>query len=384
MSAETLADVFASLKLDARVIDTTVGPSVTRYAVEIAGPLKQSHTAALQLALVVAYGTRSVDVLVPLEGRPGLIGIDVPNVSRTFVTFNTSDIPNDAPPLTFVVGSDINGKTVTYDLARAPHLLIAGATGSGKSVGINTLLASLLSRNAPDALRLTLIDPKRVELAPYASLPHLRGPVITEPDDALDALQDLAEIMDARGEAMAALGARNISQYNARASEPWPYVVGVIDELADLMMTAGKDVERVIARLTAVGRAAGVHLVLATQRPSTDVVTGLIKANVPSRIAYAVASATDSRVILDAGGADRLLGMGDALHSPSGSRSPVRVQGAYTPDDTLAEIVARWDDVPAEPVAGRTPTRLQFWDQWPIWVVPVALGIAAATDWSPR
>ena len=294
-----------------------------------------------------------------VEVIPGksVIGVEVPNAERRVVRMaeveSSAAFRGTDAELPVVLGQGVDGDPVVADLARMPHLLVAGTTGSGKSVGINVILMSLLMRHAPETLRLILIDPKMLELSVYDDVPHVDGSVVTDMDEAADALRQCVREMDARYRLMTRLGVRNLAGYNQRLAEgglegelaelqPLPYLVVVIDELADMMMTVGRKVEELIARIAQKARAAGIHLVVATQRPSVDVITGLIKANIPSRMAYQVSSNRDSRIILDQGGAEQLLGYGDMLFLPSGSGIPQRVHGALVEDGEVHEMVRRW------------------------------------------
>ncbi len=348
-------DVFAMFKVDARVTGWTKGPAVTRYEVEIGPGVKVTAVTALAPNLAYATGARP-RLEAPIPGRSA-IGIELPNTTRDTITFDAALSALDTAvgmagggPLRFVAGAALDGGYVIADLAALPHLLIAGTTSSGKSGAINSLLCTLLRRATPAQVRLLLIDPKRVELTVYQGVAHLVRPPVTRPRDAVAALEWLCTEMDHRYDLLAAAGTRNIIGYNnqaqARGHEPMPYLVAVVDELADLMLTAKAQVEETIVRLAQLARAAGIHLVIATQRPSVDVVTGLIKANLPSRWAFAVASLADSRVILDTGGAEHLLGRGDSLWLPMGAGAPVRLQGVWADDSDIAATVA----------AAQTPT----------------------------
>lgn len=330
-------DVLSKFKLDAKVVEAKAGSSVTRLAIELGDGVKVEKVAALAKNFAYALGVSSVRIQAPIPGRSA-VGIEVANTDRRVV--HLGDVLADAPthPLSFAVGEDIDGDPVWANLADMPHLLVAGSTGSGKSSFINSLLLSMLTRATPADLRMVLVDPKMVELMPYSDIPHLLAPIVTETEEAVFALHSLVGEMERRYELMQRRRVRHIDAFNDLGGEHLPYVVAVVDELADLMMTSGRELESLIVRLAQKGRAAGVHLVLATQRPSVDVVTGLIKANVPSRLAFATASAVDSRVVLDVSGAEKLAGRGDALFSPVGASEPLRVQGAYVSDVEIEAV----------------------------------------------
>lgn len=331
--ASAIESVFQQFKLDAKVTAEVTGPSVVRYEVEVGDGVKMEKVASL--AKNIAYGTAAVSVRVqaPIPGR-AVIGIELPRANREIVRL--ADVtPADNHPLTVAFGKDIDGNSVSFNLADMPHLLVAGTTGSGKSSFVNTMLVSLLS-SSPEDVQLTLIDPKQVELTPYDGVAHLRRPVITEVAEAVDALKSLVAEMESRYMVMRAAKVRHIDDLGGHS-----YIVVVVDELADLIMQARDEVEPLIVRLLQKGRAAGIHLVLATQRPSVDVVTGLIKTNAPSRLSFATASLVDSRVILDEPGAEQLLGNGDALFRPVGSRTATRIQGAYVSDKEIQAAVRR-------------------------------------------
>src|SRR5918993_128062 len=354
--------------VDAKVPRYTRGPTVTRYEVELGPATKVARVIGLSHDIAYALASPDVRIIAPIPGKSA-IGIEVPNRDRELVTLGTvkdgkSGKDDGRPPLTVALGKDIGGEPVLANLAEMPHVLIAGSTGSGKSVCLNVLVTSLLMRNPPDEVRLILIDPKRVELTHYENVPHLITPVVTHPKRASEALAWAVREMELRLETLAIAGVRNIAAYNKAAKEgtlpplpsaslddegrpdgtqerpTLPYIVVVIDELSDLMMIAPRDVEDAICRIAQMARAVGIHLVVATQRPSVDVVTGLIKANIPSRIAFMVASAQDSRVILDAGGADKVVGHGDMLYLPGGTSKPRRVQGAFITEKEVEAVVA--------------------------------------------
>jgi S-DNA-T family DNA segregation ATPase FtsK/SpoIIIE len=342
--AETLVQTLAHFGVEATVIGQVAGPRVTRYELQLAPGTKVSKVAQLRDDLAYALATTEIRILAPIPGKQA-VGVEVPNVSPNIVTLGDifGDLPPNASPLSVWLGKDISGQAVFADLARMPHILIAGTTGSGKSGCINTMLCSILLRATPDDVRMILIDPKRVELSFYESIPHLLTPVVSSPKRAAAALQNLCEEMDRRYERMSLAKCRTIAELNrtlGRRQEPrLPYLLVVIDELADLMMISPQAVEDAVIRLAQKSRAVGIHLVLATQRPSVDVITGMIKANVPSRIAFAVSSQTDSRVILDQSGAEALLGQGDMLFKPLGTSRLQRVQGAYVSEEEVALIV---------------------------------------------
>lgn len=327
-----IESVFQQFKIDAAVTNTVQGPCVTRYEVALGPGVKVEKVARLQSNIAYATAAESVRILAPIPGKSA-VGVELPNATRRMV--NLGDMPAGGHPLSVGVGVNVEGQAVMANLSKMPHLLVAGTTGSGKSSFINATLVSLLQTD-PERVKLLLIDPKMVELTPYDGVAHLlRRPVITETDEAVDALADLVEEMEDRYEAMREARVRSIDTLD------YPYIVVVVDELADLMMQAKDEVETSIVRLAQKARAAGIHLVLATQRPSVDVVTGLIKANVPSRLAFATSSHVDSRVVLDESGADQLLGMGDGLFKPVGVRKAIRIQGAYVSDEEIAAAVQK-------------------------------------------
>lgn len=342
--ASTLVETLASFGVEATVIGEVSGPRVTRYELQLAPGTKISRFTGLRDNLAYALATTDIRILAPIPGKQA-VGVEVPNHSSNIVRLGdvAVDLPGNASPLSVWLGKDISGKPVWDDLARMPHLLISGTTGSGKSGCINAMICSLLLRATPDQLRMILIDPKRVELGPYESIPHLLTSVVSNPKRAAAALVNVVEEMEHRYERMSVAKVRNLVEFNRvlekRGEEPLPYLLVVIDELADLMMISPQSVEDAIIRLAQKSRAVGIHLVLATQRPSVDVITGMIKANVPSRIAFAVSSQTDSRVILDGAGAESLLGQGDMLFKPLGTSRLKRIQGAYVTEEEIALVV---------------------------------------------
>jgi S-DNA-T family DNA segregation ATPase FtsK/SpoIIIE len=342
--AQALTQALADFGIQASVIGQIVGPRVTRYELQLAPGTKMSKVAALKDDLSYALATTEIRILAPIPGKQA-VGVEVPNLAPNLVTLGDvfDDLPQTASPLAVWLGKDISGNAVWTDLARMPHILIAGTTGSGKSGCINTILTSTLLRAGPDEVRMILIDPKRIELSYYESIPHLLTPVVSSPKEAAIVLANVLAEMDRRYERLSQVRARNLPEANRafrqRDEEELPYLLVVIDELADLMMISPQQVEDAIIRLAQKSRAVGIHLVLATQRPSVDVITGMIKANVPSRIAFAVSSQTDSRVILDQAGAESLLGQGDMLFKPLGTSRLQRVQGAYVSEEEIALIV---------------------------------------------
>jgi S-DNA-T family DNA segregation ATPase FtsK/SpoIIIE len=342
--AELLVQTLAHFGVDATVIGQISGPRVTRYELQLAPGTKVAKVAALKDDLSYALATTEIRILAPIPGKQA-VGVELPNLSPNLVTLGDifEPLPPTASPVSVWLGKDISGAAVWTDLARMPHLLVAGTTGSGKSGCLNTLLTSVLLRATPDDVRLILIDPKRIELSHFESVPHLLTPVVSSPKEASAVLANCLAEMERRYERLSSVRARSINEANRefrRRGEPTlPYVLVVIDELADLMMVAPQAVEDAVIRLAQKSRAVGIHLVLATQRPSVDVITGMIKANVPSRIAFAVSSQTDSRVILDSGGAESLLGQGDMLFKPLGTSRLQRVQGAFVTEEEIALVV---------------------------------------------
>jgi S-DNA-T family DNA segregation ATPase FtsK/SpoIIIE len=342
--ADLLVQTLAHFGVDAHVVGQISGPRVTRYELQLAPGTKVNKVAALKDDLSYALATTEIRILAPIPGKQA-VGVELPNLSPNLVTLGDifDELPATASPLSVWLGKDISGAAVWTDLARMPHLLIAGTTGSGKSGCINTLLTSVLLRSTPDEVRMILIDPKRIELNHYEAIPHLLTPVVSSPKEASAVLANCVAEMERRYERLSAVRARNVNEANRafrqRGEKTMPYLLVVIDELADLMMIAPQAVEDAVIRLAQKSRAVGIHLVLATQRPSVDVITGMIKANVPSRIAFAVSSQTDSRVILDTGGAESLLGQGDMLFKPLGTSRLQRVQGAYVSEEEIALVV---------------------------------------------
>lgn len=342
--ARIIEDTLESFNVQARVVEVQQGPAITQFGLDPAPGVAVNRIVQRQNDLALRLGAPTLRVLAPVPGRP-MVGIEVPNTS--VATVKLGDLIA-APQfsrarLPIGIGMDVAGKPVVADLARMPHLLVAGATGSGKSVCINSLITSLLVMRTPDEVQFIMIDPKQVELSQYRGLPHLRLPVVTDMEKVVAALRWTVLEMERRYGLFAEVGSRNIVAFNDRfPDERLVYLVVVVDELADMMMTAPEDVERLICRLAQLGRAAGVHLVVATQRPSVDVLTGLIKANLPTRIAFAVSSQIDSRVILDRTGAERLLGRGDALYQAGDEMNPRRVQGALVTDDEIEAVCSHW------------------------------------------
>jgi DNA segregation ATPase FtsK/SpoIIIE, S-DNA-T family len=342
--ADLLVRTLAEFGVDATVVGQISGPRVTRYELQLAPGTKVSKVAALRDDLSYALATTEIRILAPIPGKQA-VGVEVPNLSPRLVTLGDiyDDLPATASPLAVWLGKDISGNSVWTDLARMPHLLIAGTTGSGKSGCINTILTSTLLRATPDDVRMILIDPKRIELGYYESIPHLLTSVVSSPKEAATVLMNVVAEMDRRYERLSLVRARSLPEANralrARGEATLPYLLVVIDELADLMMVSPQAVEDCVIRLAQKSRAVGIHLVLATQRPSVDVITGMIKANVPSRIAFAVSSQTDSRVILDGAGAESLLGQGDMLFKPLGTSRLQRLQGAYVSEEEIALVV---------------------------------------------
>ena len=345
--AKNLLETLGHFGIEAKVVGRVTGPHITRYELRLAPGTKVGKVAQLKDDLAYALAATDIRILAPIPGKKA-VGVEVPNARRRIVHLGDvfQEPPPDWSPLTVWLGKDIAGRAIGADLAKMPHLLVAGTTGAGKSACVNAMLCSILLRATPHEVRLVLVDPKQVELNHYESIPHLLTPVITSPRMAANALQNLVKEMEQRYGTMSLARTRSLPELNRarekRGEPPLPYILCVIDELADLMMVAPADVEDSIIRLAQKARAVGIHLVLATQSPRVDVITGMIKANVPSRIAFAVSSQTDSRVILDQNGAESLLGQGDMLFSPVGSSKVQRIQGAYIDEEQIAELTEAW------------------------------------------
>jgi S-DNA-T family DNA segregation ATPase FtsK/SpoIIIE len=341
-NAKTIEETFGNFNIDVEMEGANVGPRVTQYTLKPPANVKLTKITALENNLALDLAAHSIRMEAPIPGKRA-VGIEVPNVKPAIVRlasiFQSPEWTGIKGPLGFAIGKDIAGKSVVADLAKMPHLLVAGQTGSGKSVMINAILTSLLYRNSPSDLKLILVDPKQVELKPYDDIPHLLTPVITEPEKCISALKWAVAEMERRYKALAEVNKRNIAEYNLiKKEEGMPYIVIIIDELADLMMMAARDVEALVVRIAQKARAVGIHLVLATQRPSVDVITGLIKANVPARIAFTTASQVDSRTIIDQIGSEKLLGQGDMLLLTADMPKPKRVQGAFLSDEETVKV----------------------------------------------
>jgi S-DNA-T family DNA segregation ATPase FtsK/SpoIIIE len=375
--ATLIEETLASFKVDAHVREINPGPAVTQYTLEPGSGVKVRRITELQNDLALALAAPSIRIEAPVPGM-ARVGIEIPNDQVTTVglreTIESGQFSKGKAKLPVPLGRDVNGRYVVGDLTKMPHLLIAGATGSGKSVCLNGIISTFLLTRSPEEIKLLMFDPKMVELTGYNGVPHLQCPVVTEMDKVVGALRLVVSEMQRRYDLFSKAGVRNLDGYRMKVadepkSEKIPYLVVILDELADLMLTSPMEVEGLIQRLTQMGRAAGIHLILATQRPSVDVITGIIKANVPARIAFAVSSQTDSRVILDMPGAERLLGRGDMLYLPPDAAKPVRIQGAFVEDNDVHFIVGHWHSVTPIP---------QYAQEW--LDLPSSSGAASGTD----
>lgn len=387
-SAERLTNVLNEFGVHAAITNIMIGPSITKYELKLETGTRVNKIMSLQDDIKLALAAKDIRIEAPIPGKPA-VGVEIPNLVSSMVSFKEvfKDIPNDLKDSKLLVplGKDVNGKVIYAQLNKMPHLLIAGATGSGKSVCINTIICSILMRAKPDEVKLILVDPKKVELSNYNGIPHLLAPVVTDPKKAAATLREVVAEMERRYDLFANANVRKIETYNnyidkkneelekEQKLEKLPYIVVILDEVADLMMVASKDVEDCIMRIAQLARAAGIHLIVATQRPSTDIITGVIKANIPSRIAFAVSSSIDSRTILDCVGAEKLLGKGDMLFLPMGSNSPIRVQGAFVDDNEVEAITyytskqqeATYDDryTNVKPVSGMSASKEEQEDE---------------------
>lgn len=358
-----LVEILKQFGVNATLVDTHIGPSVTKFELRPENGVRVSKISNLQQDIKMGLAAKDIRIEAPIPGK-NTVGIEIPNVEKTMVYMKDliRSIPAEAEDkkLLFALGKDLMGNCIYGELNKMPHLLIAGATGSGKSVCVNSIITSILMRTKPDEVRMLLIDPKKVEFTPFVNIPHLLAPVITSAEEASRALKVIVKMMDDRYELFSKLGVRNIAGYNSYLKQHpeeqlamMPFIMIVIDELADLMLVAAKEVEASIQRITQLARAAGIHLIVATQRPSVDVITGVIKANIPSRIAFAVSSAVDSRTILDQQGAEKLLGYGDMLYIPVGEQIATRVQGCFVSDEEVHAVASacskqslpRYDDI---------------------------------------
>lgn len=387
-SAERLTNVLNEFGVHATVTNILIGPSITKYELKLETGTRVNKIMSLQDDIKLALAAKDIRIEAPIPGKPA-VGVEIPNLISSMVSFKEvfKNIPKDLKDNSLLVplGKDVNGKVIYAELNKMPHLLVAGATGSGKSVCINTIICSILMRAKPDEVKLILVDPKKVELSNYNGIPHLLAPVVTDPKKAAATLREVVSEMEQRYDLFASANVRKIETYNdyidkknedlddKQKLEKLPYIVVILDEVADLMMVASKEVEDCIMRIAQLARAAGIHLIIATQRPSTDIITGVIKANIPSRIAFAVSSSIDSRTILDCVGAEKLLGKGDMLFLPMGSNSPIRVQGAFVDDNEVNAIThyissqqeAKYDDkyTNVKPISGAIASKEEQEDE---------------------